>query len=36
MMFWGRLGALTIMMALLQRISADELVEYPEGSVLVG
>ena len=36
MMFLGRLGALTIMMALLQRTPANELVEYPEETVLVG
>lgn len=36
MMFWGRLGALTIVVALLQRKSSEELVQYPEETVLIG
>jgi trk system potassium uptake protein len=36
MMFWGRLGAITIMLVLLKRDSRNSLVEYPEESVLVG
>lgn len=35
-MFWGRLGALTIMVALWQRRSTSGLIEYPEESILVG
>jgi len=35
-MFWGRLGAITIMLALLKRDSRDSLVKYPEETVLVG
>jgi trk system potassium uptake protein TrkH len=35
-MFWGRLGAITIMLALLKRGSRDSLVKYPEETVLVG
>jgi trk system potassium uptake protein len=35
-MFWGRLGAVTIMLVLLKRDSRDRLVKYPEESVLVG
>src|SRR5512139_1897223 len=35
-MFWGRLGAITIMLALLRRGSHDSLVKYPEETVLVG
>jgi len=35
-MFWGRLGAITIMLVLLKRDSRDSLVKYPEESVLVG
>jgi trk system potassium uptake protein TrkH len=35
-MFWGRLGAITIMLALLKRGSHDSLVKYPEETVLVG
>lgn len=35
-MFWGRLGAITIMLALLKRGSHDSLVRYPEETVLVG
>jgi trk system potassium uptake protein TrkH len=36
MMFWGRLGALTIVLAIWQRQTADRLVSYPEESVLIG
>ncbi|MDX1613839.1 MAG: potassium transporter TrkG [Candidatus Promineifilaceae bacterium] len=36
MMFWGRLGALTIVIAILQRRIAQRLVEYPDESVLIG
>jgi trk system potassium uptake protein len=36
MMFWGRLGAVTIMLVLLKRDSRDSLVKYPEETVLVG
>jgi Trk-type K+ transport system membrane component len=36
MMFWGRLGALTLVMALLHRQSADQLLDYPEEPVLIG
>ena len=36
MMFWGRLGAVTIMLVLLKRNSRDSLVKYPEETVLVG
>jgi trk system potassium uptake protein len=35
-MFWGRLGAITIMLVLLKGDSRDSLVKYPEESVLVG
>ena len=35
-MFWGRLGAITIMLALLQRGTRQSLVKYPEETVLVG
>lgn len=35
-MFWGRLGAITIMLALLKRDSHGSLVKYPEETVLVG
>jgi trk system potassium uptake protein TrkH len=35
-MFWGRLGAMTIAAALLQRGVRAELVEYPEADLLVG
>jgi trk system potassium uptake protein TrkH len=35
-MFWGRLGALTIMIALIQRRPAEQLVQYPEITVLIG
>jgi trk system potassium uptake protein TrkH len=36
MMFWGRLGALTLVVALLQRQSPEQLLEYPEEPVLIG
>jgi len=35
-MFWGRLGAITIMLVLLKRDSRNSLVKYPEESILVG
>lgn len=35
-MGWGRLGAMTIMIALLQRQPKDRLVDYPEEPLLVG
>jgi trk/ktr system potassium uptake protein len=35
-MFWGRLGAITIMLALLKRGTRHWLVNYPEETVLVG
>jgi trk/ktr system potassium uptake protein len=35
MMFWGRLGALTLIILFLQRKPPQELVEYPEVQVLV-
>jgi trk system potassium uptake protein TrkH len=34
-MFWGRLGALTVILA-LAGMPKQELVEYPEGQVLIG
>ena len=36
MMFWGRLGALTIAVALLQLRPEKQLVEYPEATLLIG
>lgn len=36
MMLWGRLGALTIVIALLQRKTSEQLVQYPEETVLIG
>lgn len=36
MMFWGRLGALTIAIALLQLRPEKNLVEYPEATLLIG
>jgi trk system potassium uptake protein TrkH len=36
MMVWGRLGAMTIVVALAQHRARVGLVEYPEGEVLVG
>ena len=35
-MFWGRLGAITIMLALLKGGTRESLVKYPEETVLVG
>lgn len=35
-MFWGRLGAITIMLALLKRGTRERLKQYPEEMVLVG
>jgi trk system potassium uptake protein TrkH len=35
-MFWGRLGAITIMLALLKHSLRQRLVKYPEETVLVG
>lgn len=35
-MFWGRLGALTIVVAILQRGQAEQLLTYPEAVVLIG
>jgi trk system potassium uptake protein TrkH len=35
MMFWGRLGALTIIMAMAQQRPV-QLVEYPEEQILIG
>ena len=36
MMIWGRLGALTIVTAILQRHTPVQLVQYPEETVLIG
>lgn len=36
MMFWGRLGAITIMLVLLKRNTRESLVTFPEETVLVG
>jgi trk system potassium uptake protein TrkH len=36
LMFWGRLGAVTIVLVLLKRGRAESLVKYPEENVLVG
>ena len=36
MMFWGRLGALTIAVALFQPRPEKELVHYPEANLLIG
>jgi trk system potassium uptake protein TrkH len=35
-MFWGRLGAMTIMIVLLQRRVNSQLISYPEETLLVG
>jgi trk system potassium uptake protein len=35
-MFWGRLGAMTIMVVLLQRRAESNLIAYPEETLLVG
>lgn len=36
MMFWGRLGAMTLIIAFAQRKKPQELAEYPEVQVLMG
>ena len=36
LMFWGRLGAVTIMLVLLKKDAHKTLVKYPEETVLVG
>jgi trk system potassium uptake protein TrkH len=36
LMFWGRLGAITIVLVLLKRGQRESLVKYPEEVVLVG
>lgn len=36
MMFWGRLGALTIVIAIAQSSRRVRLVQYPETSILIG
>lgn len=36
MMFWGRLGALTIAVALFRQQPATQLVQYPEATILIG
>lgn len=36
LMFWGRLGAITIVLVLLKRGPRESLVKYPEETVLVG
>ncbi len=36
LMFWGRLGAITIMLALLKGRKHESLTHYPEETVLVG
>jgi len=36
MMFWGRLGALTIAVALFRQQPAKQLVQYPEARILIG
>jgi trk system potassium uptake protein TrkH len=36
LMFWGRLGAVTIMLVLLRTEPRKTLVKYPEEAVLVG
>jgi trk system potassium uptake protein TrkH len=35
-MFWGRLGALTIVVALAGQAKASPLVSYPEEPILIG
>jgi trk system potassium uptake protein TrkH len=35
-MVWGRLGAMTIVVALAQRHARAGLIEYPEGQLLIG
>jgi len=36
LMFWGRLGAVTIVLILLKRRGHESLAKYPEEIVLVG
>lgn len=36
MMFWGRLGALTIVMAAAQQQIGHQLIQYPEDQILIG
>jgi trk system potassium uptake protein TrkH len=36
MMFWGRLGALTIIVALAAQSRTSQLVSYPEENILIG
>lgn len=36
MMFWGRLGALTVVVALAQLPQRSTLIEYPEEQLLIG
>ncbi len=36
MMFWGRLGALTIAIAFFRQQPSTQLVQYPEATVLIG
>jgi trk system potassium uptake protein TrkH len=36
MMFWGRLGALTILVALARQQQRGDPVSYPEEQVLIG
>ena len=36
LMFWGRLGAITIVLILLKRRGRESLAKYPEETVLVG
>jgi trk system potassium uptake protein TrkH len=36
MMIWGRLGAMTIVVALAQHRARAGLIGYPEGEILVG
>jgi hypothetical protein len=35
-MTWGRLGSMTLMIALLRRRSRNRLLQYPEETLLVG
>jgi trk system potassium uptake protein TrkH len=35
-MFWGRLGALTIIIAIAGRSSSEQLISYPEEQILIG
>jgi trk system potassium uptake protein TrkH len=36
LMFWGRLGAVTIVLLLLKRRTHESLTKYPEETILVG